>query len=656
MKIERAASVPLIVHDPYFSIWSGGGHLNDCDTSHWSGARQAVRGYVVIDGMPYCFMGDPEFSQTIGQTGLSVTPTSTEYQFENEWITMQVRFTSPLLLDDLLLVSRPCTYLDVTVSRKKPAGVRVVFAFSSDLVKFTDGPVNGDVQQTEKFRYGVMGKAFQTPLGHSGDHTTIDWGYLYLAGRGPEARFAYDSEKERLDGIVELGTESESGGIVAAYDDLVSINYFGQWRKAYWTKEYPTIFDAIGASLDEREDVLKKSEALDRSLTERAREMGGEDYELLCCLSYRQAVAAHKLIEDEDGNLIFLSKENDSNGCIGTADVSYPSVPLFLMYSTDYIKGMLRPVFRFASCDVWEYDFAPHDVGRYPYAWGQVYGLNPEKKGKQYLQANGAVFPPYYQYPPCDVYDLKFQMPVEECGNMLIMTAACCEIDKNAEFAKPYQGLLKTWTEYLLTYGADPGEQLCTDDFAGHLAHNVNLSAKAVMGIEAFSRIAACLGEEEEAKRYHEEAVRMAQSWETRSAAGDHYRLTFDCEESWSLKYNLVWDHFFGSGLFRPEVFETETAFYLKKISAFGVPLDSRKTYTKSDWILWCASFAPDREAFYRLTAPVAEYARSTEDRVPFSDWYDAESGRYCHFIGRSVQGGLYMPMLIEKRKKKQEA
>ena len=462
MKIERAASVPLIVHDPYFSIWSGGGHLNDCDTSHWSGARQAVRGYVVIDGTPYCFMGDPEFSQTIGQTGLSVTPTSTEYQFENEWITMQVRFTSPLLLDDLLLVSRPCTYLDVTVSRKKPAGVRVVFAFSSDLVKFTDGPVNGDVQQTEKFRYGVMGKAFQTPLGHSGDHTTIDWGYLYLAGCGPEARFAYDSEKERLDGIVELGTESESGGIVAAYDDLVSINYFGQWRKAYWTKEYPTIFDAIGASLDEREDVLKKSEALDRSLTERAREMGGEDYELLCCLSYRQAVAAHKLIEDEDGNLIFLSKENDSNGCIGTADVSYPSVPLFLMYSTDYIKGMLRPVFRFASCDVWEYDFAPHDVGRYPYAWGQVYGLNPEKKGKQYLQANGAVFPPYYQYPPCDVYDLKFQMPVEECGNMLIMTAACCEIDKNAEFAKPYQGLLKTWTEYLLTYGADPGEQLCT--------------------------------------------------------------------------------------------------------------------------------------------------------------------------------------------------
>lgn len=330
---------------------------------------------------------------------------------------------------------------------------------------------------------------------------------------------------------------------------------------------------------------------------------------------------------------------------------------MFLLFNPEYVKAMLRPVFRFAGCPVWEYDFAPHDVGRYPYAAGQVYGLGKEGENREFCYDNGAIFPFYYEYPAgLSVYDVRDQMPVEESGNMMILTAAVCELERSGAFAAPYYEVLKTWAGYLLAYGEDPGEQLCTDDFAGHLAHNVNLSAKAVMGIEAFSRIAACLGEEEEAKRYHEEAVRMAQSWETRSAAGDHYRLTFDCEESWSLKYNLVWDHFFGSGLFKPEVFETETAFYLKKLSTFGVPLDSRKTYTKSDWILWCASFAPDREAFYRLTAPVAEYARSTEDRVPFSDWYDAESGRYCHFIGRSVQGGLYMPMLIEKRKKKQEA
>ena len=90
----------------------------------------------------------------------------------------------------------------------------------------------------------------------------------------------------------------------------------------------------------------------------------------LCVMSYRHAIAAHKLITDEDQNLIFLSKENDSNGCIGTVDVSYPSVPLFMLYNTEYVKGMLRPIFRFADCDVWTYDFAPHDVGRYPYASG----------------------------------------------------------------------------------------------------------------------------------------------------------------------------------------------------------------------------------------------------------------------------------------------
>ena len=155
-------------------------------------------------------------------------------------------------------------------------------------------------------------------------------------------------------------------------------------------------------------------------------------------MSYRHAIAAHKLITDEDQNLIFLSKENDSNGCIGTVDVSYPSVPLFMLYNTEYVKGMLRPIFRFADCDVWTYDFAPHDVGRYPYAWGQVYGRSDEEN-KRFRSDNQFVYPPYYMYPlGSNVYGLRDQMPVEECGNMLIMTAMVCRMEQNVSFALPY--------------------------------------------------------------------------------------------------------------------------------------------------------------------------------------------------------------------------
>jgi len=364
-------------------------------------------------------------------------------------------------------------------------------------------------------------------------------------------------------------------------------------------------------------------------------------------MSYRQTVAAHKLICDEEGNFIFLSKENDSNGCIGTVDVSYPSVPLFLLYNTEYVKGMLRPIFRFAGCDVWEEDFAPHDVGRYPYAWGQVYAAKRKHLGKLYPKTAGRVRPPFYSYPAGnDVYDITYQMPVEECGNMLIMMAIVCMLDGNAQFAELYRDTLEKWVEYLIIYGADPGEQLCTDDFAGHLAHNTNLSVKAIVGIEAYAMLLGQMGDMEGQTKYHKIAKEMAADWEKRASAGDHFMLAFGQPDTWSMKYNLVWDLIFGSDLFSKEVYEKELAWYVDKINTYGTPLDSRETYTKSDWICWCAAMAEEKEQAEALIKPVAAYLENTKTRVPFGDWYDTLSGKYQHFIARSVQGGIYMPIL----------
>jgi len=210
---------------------------------------------------------------------------------------------------------------------------------------------------------------------------------------------------------------------------------------------------------------------------------------------------------------------------------------------------------------------------------------------------------------------------------------------------------LKKWNQYLLEFGADPGEQLCTDDFAGHLNHNVNLSVKAIMGIEAYARIAEQLGETEEAAKYHVKAKEMAEDWEKRAYTGDHYALVFDNKDTWSLKYNLVWDKFWGSNLFSKEVYEKELAYYVQKTNPFGTPLDSRSAYTKSDWILWCAAMAEDKEQAEKLINPVANYLENTVSRVPFSDWYYTDSSKYVHFIARSVQGGIFMPMLFGEKK-----
>lgn len=143
----------------------------------------------------------------------------------------------------------------------------------------------------------------------------------------------------------------------------------------------------------------------------------------------------------------------------------------------------------------------------------------------------------------------------------------------------------------------------------------------------------------------------MAKKWEAKALADDHYVLAFDKKESWSLKYNLVWDRFFESGLFSKQVYEKELEYYLKKQNFYGTPLDSRREYTKSDWILWCTALTDDIKRRKKLLEPVAKYLKETKSRFPFSDWYETVTGEYCHFKGRSVQGGIYMPLFMDFKK-----
>ena len=377
----------------------------------------------------------------------------------------------------------------------------------------------------------------------------------------------------------------------------------------------------------------------------RAEALGGEDYRRIAAAAYRHCIGAHKLIADEKGDMIFLSKENDSNGCIGTVDVSYPSIPLFLLYNPEFVRGMCRPILRFASLPVWTFDFAPHDVGRYPQAIGQVYGAND---CAHLPDVYGRVHPPLYLYPAsADVYEFRNQMPVEECGNMLFMLAAASKADGDYSLEKEYMPILDKWVRYLIEYGEDPGEQLCTDDFAGHLAHNVNLSAKALCGVAAYALIQKGLGNELEYATYMDKARDMARSWLRRADMGGYTALTFD-KKGWSMKYNMVWDKLFGLGLLDEAFYKAETQSYLRRMNRYGLPLDSRSDYTKSDWILWTASMA-DNETFRKIVAPVARFLQESPSRVAFSDWYYTSSGEYVHFIGRSVQGGLYMPLLMKQ-------
>ena len=99
-------------------------------------------------------------------------------------------------------------------------------------------------------------------------------------------------------------------------------------------------------------------------------------------------------------------------------------------------------------------------------------------------------------------------------------------------------------------------------------------------------------------------------------------------------------------GLLPREFYDAELASYLPRINRYGLPLDSRADYTKSDWICWVAAMADDPATRTALLAPVARMLRESDSRVPFSDWYDTKTGRYMAFIARSVQGGVLALLL----------
>jgi hypothetical protein len=669
----RPPAVPLVTVDPYFSIWSMADRLYDDHTRHWTTAKQALVGMARIDGRCWRWLGRasdlPSWSHRaepsgLHQVSLEVRPLSTVAVFEGGGVRLTATFTTPLLLDDLDVLSRPFSYVHVAAQAIDGGShdVSLYFEATAEIaVNTPEQAVEWKRKEIAGLSVPLIGTWTQNVLGSRGDDLRIDWGYLHLLAPGAtatrigpaaelRAAFRRDGSLPAADAastrrgvpvvatlpamaaVASLGAVgSRTAGrlFVLGYDDVASIEYFESKRKAWCFRKGAT-FDGLAAEAVDEYDALKaRCDRFDAELTRRATEAGGEKHAQMLALAYRQAIAAHKLIADDNGDAVFLSKECFSNGCIGTVDVSYPSVPLFLLYAPQLVKGMLRPVLRFAASAAWPRDYAPHDVGTYPRANGQVYGVNIGE------------------------IDENRQMPVEECGNMLIMTAAVCRVDASAAFALPHWKQLEKWAAYLLDRGYDPANQLCTDDFAGHLAHNTNLSIKAIIGIACFGEICGLAGRTAERDRHMSAAREMARRWEKEAAEGEpggapasHTRLTFVDAGTWSLKYNLVWDRLFGFGLFGPEVARREVAWYLGQRNPYGTPMDSRATFTKTDWVFWAASLAEKQADYEALIAPVWDFANETPCRTPFCDWFGTTDALEHTFHHRSVIGGVFMRLL----------
>ena len=656
----RPPAVPLVVNDPYLSVWSFADRLTDADTVHWTGKPHPLCGLARIDGRTWRFCGGA--LRYIGldvpamrQDSVTVLPTRTIYVFEAAGVELRLTFVTAALPHDLELLSRPVTTLDMQVSARDGEAHEVALYIDITGHWAVDSPAQKVVwgrHKVDEMDALWLGSLEQPMLGKSGDDLRIDWGYLYMSSMQPAASALSDSTTLRQSfaqtgmlptrddtdmprsidsrpphpamALAKTVSRVDSDGarwqVIIAYDDGFSVEYMGRRLRPWWRRHGATASDLFADTKARLPGIIASCEAYDEELMADLREAGGEAYAALCALAFRQCLGAHKLVADFDGTPLYFSKENFSNGCMGTVDVAYPASPFFALFSPDLLEATLRPILDYAASQRWTFPFAPHDIGRYPLANGQVYGGGEDSEWQQ--------------------------MPIEECGNMLIMTAALCQARGDISFAQGHWATLAGWADYLREHGLDPANQLCTDDFAGHLARNCNLSIKALIGIACFAWLSESAGQLQKVREIRAEVEAMVADWLPMADDGDHYRLTFDQPGTWSLKYNLVWDQLLGLDLFPSSVREKEIAYYRAKLARYGTPLDNRSAYAKLDWCVWAASLADSQEDFEAFIKPLGDWLNESESRVPLSDWFYTDSGLQANFQARSVVGGVFIKLV----------
>ena len=648
----RPPSVPLVTFNPFLSIWSPADRLTDHPTQHWTRHEHRLISLIRVDGRTFRLMGtDPTNAPSLPQVGLDVTPTRTIYEFENNNLHVTLTFMTPALPSDLDAFGLPLSFIDWQVRSVdgKAHTVLLYYSTSSELA------VNNTAEVVEGFRQTAgnltalrIGTVEQPVLGSCGDDHRINWGYAWTAALAQEVKSAIGANKDLIDsfqkqGVLpsqddsrmprpvsdaepvmaftfDLGKVSEKAvarQVILAYDEIYAIKYFNQKLRPYWRRNGISPEQMLQTAMRSYPDLVKRCTQFDDELIADATRTGGSKYAQMCALAYRQCAAACGLAADPNNQPLFFTKENTSNGDIATVDVFFPMDPQWLFLSPTLAKATLVPVLTYAASWHWKFPNAPHDLGTYPLARGTDDG------------GEG--------------------MPVEESGNMLILCDAIAQIEGKPDFVGPWWPKLTQWAQYLEHYGLDPENQLCTDDFMGHLAHNANLSIKAILGLACYADLCRMRGDQATAERYTKLARTDAQHWVQVAAEGDHYRLAFDKPNSWSQKYNLVWDRILGLNIFLPEVAQKEVAFYKKKLQRYGVPLDSRTRLTKTDWSFWTATLAEDSADFEALISPIYDYLNQTTARSPFVDSYITDDPHSDGMHARPVIGGVFIKMLTNR-------
>jgi hypothetical protein len=695
------------VQDPYISFWSAADTLYEAPVSHWNGNAMDMVGMIVVDRTCFRFLGEYDgCPHTVEQESVVVHPTNTYYTFKiplgSDDFKLKVRFMTPAFLDEnkqnpnfdwTHALALPFTFVDVkVVGNVGKVPVRVYFDTTAAPVmsKVSDVAYNKTyVGGTGAIRDVSLWNKDSDFLDHNSDR--VNWGKLHFivdkahaqsaaAGlQDARAHFATSRPDDaiptsgKVDGLVVIcdlyfQTSVRSAKFGIGYEEKVAHRFFGEDLKPYWMTMVPS---PGGGSLSDFEELIQivftsggffvdgfaYSEQFDASIIDSLRRSAPasasdeqtQKYIDLGCLAYRQTTGAMKLAWREHFLLpwVFM-KEISSDGDVSTVDVIYPAAPLILARNPLAFWQMMVPLMEYASNGTsdhkydYTYPWAPHHLGYWP---------------------KSDILPSQQE-----------NMPVEETANMLILIDYVLQHRRDLSPLQTQRGnddltklirLIQRWGAYLLSSLPDPGSQLCTDDFEGPSPHNSNLALKGIVGLAAYADILGLLKLAAPPNLSHTIA-NYSTFWlqNAISSDADHFKLQYNLpHDTWSLKYNLLWDSVLRLNVFLPDqagarstlqnMTKLEIKFYLKKsresgkLYPYGLPLDSRGPLAKSDWQMWVGAL--DDELFTEVTEKIWKFANETTDRCPITDYYDSRTAKNLGFRARPVVGGFFARVLLQK-------
>jgi hypothetical protein len=677
----RPPAVPLVVRGPYVSTWLPATKLPGTWPTFWTGRPTAMAGIVRVDGTSYIFAGAPSvapkalngirshpqtlpgFGRTLDQSLLEVTPTRSRFHLEGGGIRLTVEFLSPVEPDNLRAQSIPMSYVLLTVDSLdgKPHDVQIYMDISGDWV---DGsalePISwapararssqGELQVwtvypsqpqpfTERDQLAAWGTViWATPRAsgltfQSGPDIAVRGQFVHhgrLTNSNHAGQGSIGNERPVFAFSINLGQLTSTPITMPLFLGQArtpAIRYLGRNLQPLWTRYFRSWREMVSFFWADVSQARHRADTLDRRIVADATAAGGKAYAGLCGIALRQAYGGTELVVGPNGKPWAFLKEISSDGNVSTVDVIYPASPAWLYADPAYLGMLLEPLLAYAETGGWPRPYAEHDLGSgYPNAAGHDNGFEEN-------------------------------MPVEESGNMLIMAAAYLQRRpaKAPAFAAAHYQILKQWADYLVSVLPDPGYQNQTDDFAGRIAHSVNLALKGIIAVAAMGQIAAVAGDAADHAHYTAVARQCMSFWlaHANDPTGKHLDLTYSSNDggngTWGTLYNAYADRLLGTGLIPRTVQAEQAAWYMRKVKPFGLPLQVPHHYAKTDWEMFTAAWLSRYPIKNDLVQRVYAYANTTPSRVPFSDLHSTVTGKQVKFQARPVQGGMFALLALSQ-------